>query len=135
MTWATKFFVTFFALVDLVMLVVVTTAAAGTVDLPHDRGILWWLLPLNLLLHLTAASLIGGHRVTREPVAWIAAALTLILISATGTMLSDSWRLPPYLPAWLLWGAVFTLGLFAVTLAWRIWIGQWQMAPAEDEEA
>ncbi|MEV5239582.1 hypothetical protein AB0K89_10785 [Streptomyces cinnamoneus] len=92
------------------------------------------LLPLNLSLHLTAASLIGGHRVTREPVAWITTALTLTLITATGTILSDSWQLPRYLPAWLQWGAVFTLGLFAVTLAWRIWIGEWQIAPAQGQE-
>ncbi|WP_235487550.1 hypothetical protein [Streptomyces roseoverticillatus] len=132
---ATRFFVTLFALMDLVMLVVVTTAAATAADLPYSRGILWWLLPINLFLHLTAASLIGGHGPTREPIAWVATLLTLGLITATGTLLSNSWQLPSYLPAWSLWGAVFTLGLFAVTFAWRIWVGRWQPAPAEGEEA
>lgn len=117
----TRIVITFLGLCHLVLVAAVPSAVALTTSTEDDGWVMWLLVPFNVGMHLTIASVFGGRRPGTSAISWTAPLFTIASTTLSGLMLSQSWP-----PGWFLWPVLFALGLTSLTYAWRISFGQLQ---------
>jgi hypothetical protein len=122
----TRLVVTLLGICHLVLVAAVPSAVALTAPASGDDGwVLWLFVPINVGMHLTIASVFGGRQLGLLAFSWIAPIFTIGLTALNGLALERRWP-AGWLPLWLLWPALFAVGLTALTFTWRFWFGQLQ---------
>ncbi|MGW1765132.1 S1 family peptidase [Streptomyces sp. NPDC002073] len=102
----------------------VPAAAALSTDIGNAGWVLWLFVPLNILMHLIAASTFESRPLRIIPFTWIGPLFVIGLTTSSAYMVDPHWH-----ANWLLWPALFALGLAALTFAWRLSFGPLQEPP------
>ncbi|MFD0381419.1 hypothetical protein ACFQ2B_00300 [Streptomyces stramineus] len=123
MGWLIRYVVGVLGLGHLTLVAAVPAAAALSTSIGDDGWVLWFLVPLNVFMHLTVASVFGGRQLGTVLFAWIVPLLTIGLTTSSAFMVDRPWP-AGWPPQWLLWPTLFAFGLTALTFAWRFEFGQ-----------
>ncbi|QJS99281.1 trypsin-like peptidase domain-containing protein [Streptomyces asoensis] len=101
---------------------VIVTLVAALEAAPAEQWI-WLLVPATLGTHLTVAALYTRSRFSVNPLTVLAPPLAVLLLVVSGTHVSHSHPPPGFLPAWLMWSVLTSVGLYNLTLAAHLWFG------------
>ncbi|MCX4596968.1 serine protease [Streptomyces sp. NBC_01549] len=124
-SWPARAVITLVALCHLILVGGVAFTAGGSPGL-HEAGWSRWMFPLMIFsANLAIASLYGSHQVDKTAFfTWIGPPF-VVAMTTLSALIADL-PLPPPWPPWILWPVVFSGGLYSLTFAWRIWIGQFK---------
>jgi hypothetical protein len=133
-SWPIRLLVTLLAVCHLVLVVGATSSAIFSDSLRQEGTSRWMYLVLTFSANIAVPFLYSAARPSaRDLVTWI----WPLFVIAMDTSFAVLARLatPEPFPLWVLWPVIFSTGLYTLTLAWLIWIGQLRTDPGPDQSA
>jgi len=133
-SWPIRLLATLLAACHLVLVVGATSSAIFSDSLRQEGWSRWMYLVLTFSANIAVPVLYGAARPSaRDLVTWIWP-LFVITLDTSFAVLAHLATPEPF-PLWVLWPVIFSAGLYTLTFAWLIWIGQLRTDPDPDQSA